>query len=127
MFQYLATLRIVEKNDSPLNEKNLEKSLSDRISFLNATLRERVFFNSSFPLSSIAIASLSHCSQRERATKTDSLALRISSLLFSLFYFVPILYVCVCSCFVCVLCCWWFGHLKFIYHIKEIISLVLPW
>lgn len=104
MFQYLATLRIVEKKRFPLEWEKLEIiSLRQNFIFKCNSARESFFFHSSFPLSSIAIASLSHCSQRERATKTDSLALRISSLLFSLFYFVPILYVCVqllCLCVV---------------------------
>lgn len=56
---------------------------------------------------------------RERATETDSFAPQLFCI-----HFVPIL--CVCS-FVCVCVGGGVGHLKFIYHIKEIISLVLPW
>lgn len=66
---------------------------------------------------------LSFLSEREGVHSADSPALRVSSLSLSF----------VCVCFVFLLCqfscayVWWWcvGHLKFIYHIKEILSLVL--
>lgn len=114
------------KNCRPFEREKLDKiSLRQNFVFKRNSTRES-FFYSSFPPSSMTLASLSEVALNERERPNQTLPLCASAL--CCFHFCAnFLYVCVCSCFVCVLCCWWFGHLKFIYHIKEIISLVLPW
>lgn len=107
MFQYLATLRNVQQMSIFTWKRETWKTLSPAESHFQTQLHKRDFFHSSLSHSSMALASLSPCSQnvRARATETDSPAVRVSSLVFFCFHFVPIL--CVWVQFCLCLCWWW--------------------
>lgn len=112
--------------DSYLKERNLKNSLlQNRIFRRNSTGERDCFpflFVALFDGVGFALSLLSECESESDRNRLSAFC--TSALLYSFVFILCQFCVCECS-FVCV--GGGVGHLKFIYHIKEIISLVLPW